>query len=202
MIVNHTFKSILAEALRESAHSYLIEEIATQFSSPQQLLDVTEQELMSIRGIGRAKARQIIAAIQLAKMMNVPRAENTIIRNPCDVFECLRWDIGHEQKEHFVVLFLSTKNHVIGKETISIGSLNSAIVHPREVYKAAIRRSACSIVVSHNHPSQDTTPSPEDIQLTKRLAEVGEVVGIELLDHVILSGSGYTSLKEMGCFDL
>lgn len=199
MNINHTFKSLLAETLRESANSYLVEKIVTHFNSPQQLLDVTEQELLSIRGIGKVKAKQIVAAIQLAKMMNVLKTEPTIIRSPRDVFEYLRWEIGYEQKEHFIVIFLSTKNHILGKETISIGSLNSAIVHPREVYKAAIRRSACSIIVSHNHPSQICTlPSPEDIQLTKRLAEAGEIIGIELLDHVIVSGSDYTSLKERG----
>lgn len=194
----NTFKSLLAETLRESANSYLVEEIVTQFCTPKQLLDVTEQDLLRIPGIGKVKCKQIMAAVQLAKLMNMPKDAPTIIRSPRDVFELLRWEIGHQQKEHFIVLFLSTKNHVIGKEIISIGSLNSCIVHPREVFKSACKRSAASIVAVHNHPSEDTTPSLEDIQITKRLAEAGEIIGIDLLDHVIVSTSEFTSLKEKG----
>lgn len=198
MNINDTFKSLLAETLRESANSYLVEEIVTQFNSPQQLLDVTEQELMTIRGIGKTKAKQVVAAIQLAKMMNIPRAEEVVIRSPQDIFELMRYEIGLEKREHFYILTLDTKNKVISKELISIGSLNAAIVHVREVYRIAIKRAAASIVAIHNHPSQDTTPSFEDNQLTKRLAEAGEIIGIQLLDHVIVSGTEYTSLKEKG----
>jgi DNA repair protein RadC len=96
-------------------------------------------------------------------------------------------------------LFLNTKNQVIGRQTLSIGSLNASIVHPREVFKAAIRRSSASIVCAHNHPSGDPTPSPEDIQLTKRLGEAGQLIGIELLDHLVIGDSRFISLKEMGC---
>jgi DNA repair proteins len=94
---------------------------------------------------------------------------------------------------------LNTKNQVIGRQTLSIGSLNASIVHPREVFRAAIRRSSASILCAHNHPSGDPTPSPEDILLTKRLAEAGELIGIELLDHLVIGDNRYTSLKEAGC---
>lgn len=200
MIISHSFKAILAEALRESTNSYIVDEIVNQFSTPRQLLDVTEQELMQIPGIGKAKARNILAAVQLAKMLNMPSAEPSIIRSPSDVFDLLRWEIGIESKEHFLLLMLSTKNHVIGKEVISIGSLNASIVHPREVYRAAIRFNACSVIASHNHPSGCTQPSPEDLQVTQRLKEAGDIIGIELLDHVIVSASEFTSLKERGLF--
>ncbi len=199
MTVNQSmFKSIIAETLRDSAGSYTVEEIVSKFSNPSQLLDVSESDLMTIRGIGKAKAKQIIAAIQLAKIMNMSRSEPTIIRSPSDVYAYLRWKIGYEQKEHFVVIFLSTKNHILGHEVIAVGSLNACLVHVREVFKSAIRRSACSIIVSHNHPSQDTTPSQEDVQLTARLAQAAEIIGIDLLDHVIVSGTEYTSLREKG----
>lgn len=200
MIVNHTFKSILAQTLRESANSYLIEEIAAQFSSPQQLLDVTEQELMNIRGIGKAKARQIIAAVQLAKLINTPSTDKFVIRSPKDVFDLLRYDIGYERQEHFVVLFLSTKNHVIARETLFIGTLNSCVAHPREIFKAACKHSAASIIIAHNHPSGCTTPSPEDLSLSTRVKDCGELMGIECLDSVVISHSEYTSLKERGLF--
>ena len=195
---NSLFKSILADTIHESANSYLIEELADQFQSPQQLWHVTEQELMKFKGIGKAKSRQIIAAIKLAKLMLAPRAEQAVIRSPRDVFELMRFEIGMENKEFFYILLLDTKNKVISKELISIGSLNATIVHPREVFNSAIRQSAASILCIHNHPSGDPTPSQEDIQLTKRLAEAGEIVGIELLDHLVISGSDYVSLKEKG----
>lgn len=198
MNINYTFKSLLAETLRESVDSYMIEEITAQFKTPQQLLDVTEQELMSIRGIGRAKSRQIIAAIQLAKLMNTPSTEKYVIRSPRDVFDLLRYDIGFEHQEHFVVLFLSTKNHVIAKETLFIGTLNSCVAHPREIFKAACKHSAASIIIAHNHPSGSTDPSPEDCQLSTRVKECSTLMGIECLDSIIVSGSEFTSLKERG----
>jgi DNA repair protein RadC len=144
------------------------------------------------------KARQIIAALSLAKSLSVPQAERCIIRSPKDVADLLRPEIGYQQREHFVVLFLDTKNRLIAKETIAIGSLNACIVHPREVLKAAIKRSSATIVLSHNHPSGDTNPSQEDIQITTRLIDAGNIIGIEILDHVIVGLDRHYSLKENG----
>lgn len=95
-------------------------------------------------------------------------------------------------------LFLNSKNHIIAQETLSMGSLNASIVHPREVFRAAIKCSSASIVCAHNHPSGDPTPSPEDIQITKRLIEAGAIVGIDVLDHIIIGDGTYVSLKEKG----
>jgi DNA repair protein RadC len=105
------------------------------------------------------------------------------------------------QKEHFVCLFLNTKNVVIGKETLSIGTLDSTLVHPREVFKAAVQRSASSIICVHNHPSGDPTPSSEDVSMTSRLLEAGRMMGIHVLDHVIIGDNRYASLKELGLMD-
>lgn len=198
MIDNNLFKSVLADTLHESSNSYLIEELAVQFQSPQQLWHTTERELMQIKGIGKVKSRQIMAAVQLAKLMLVPRAEQTVIRSPLDIFELMRFEIGMENREFFYILLLDTKNKVISKELISIGSLNATIVTCREVYIRAIKQSACSIIAVHNHSSFDTTPSKEDIHITTRLSEAGEIIGISLLDHVIVSGTEFTSLKESG----
>jgi DNA repair protein RadC len=107
-------------------------------------------------------------------------------------------DLRYLQKEHFVCLFLNTKNHVIGQETLSMGSLNASIVHPREVFRAAIKRSIASIICVHNHPSGDPTPSPEDIQMTARIVEAGQIIGIVVLDHIILGDQNFVSLKEKG----
>ncbi|RTE01747.1 RadC family protein [Paenibacillus whitsoniae] len=193
-----SLKGLLADTLREKPCGYVIEEIFARFPSVPELLDATEQELTGIKGVGKAKARQIVSAVQLAKMLTVRPAKPCVIRSPQDVWQLLAPEIAFLQKEHFVCLFLSIKNHVIAKETVSIGSLNAAIVHPREVFRAAIKRSAASVVCVHNHPSGDPTPSTEDVQLTERLAEAGIIVGIEVLDHIIVGHDRYCSLKEQG----
>lgn len=127
------------------------------------------------------------------------KAETRKIRSPRDAVSIFREYIGHADREHFVMIMLDTKCTVIGCHTVSIGDLSSSIVHPREVYKTAIALGAASIIVAHNHPSGDTSPSPEDVAVTKRLAEVGDLIGIELLDHLII-GDGHVSMKEKGLF--
>lgn len=126
--------------------------------------------------------------------------DTKIISSPADVAEIASDYLETADREHFIVLMLNTKNRVIGINTVSIGSLNASIVHPRECFKAAIIHNAHSIILVHNHPSGDPTPSREDIDITRRLAEAGKILGIEVLDHVIIGdGSGrYASLKEQG----
>lgn len=120
------------------------------------------------------------------------------IRSPKDAAEAIIKQIGDEDRENFLVLCLNTKNDVVAIHKASIGSLNAAIIHPREVFKAAILNNAASIIVSHNHPSYDPTPSREDIEVTKRLMEAGTILGIEVLDHLVIGGTSYISLKEKG----
>lgn len=192
-----TFKSLLAETLRKKANSYTIEEIFTRFPSIQELIEVTEHELMMIKGIGPARARQIISAFKLATMLHIPQQNPYTIRSPKDVYEYVR-DMQYLTQEHLVVLGLNTKNHVLFRETVFIGSLNSSICHSREIFKKLIRRSCASGIIVHNHPSSDPTPSREDIEVTKRLCEVGAVTGIEILDHIIVGLDCFVSLKEKG----
>lgn len=123
---------------------------------------------------------------------------NKTIRSPKDAVDVLKEYIGNEDREHFVVMMLSTKNTINAIHTASIGSLSSAIVHPREVFKAAIVANASSIILGHNHPSGDPTPSSEDIEVTKRLRDVGDLIGIDVLDHVIVGDERFYSLKERG----
>ncbi|AEI44970.1 RadC family protein [Paenibacillus mucilaginosus] len=163
------------------------------------LSDMSLEQMTSIKGIGSAKALQIRAGIELGRRMARSGLNETVtIRSPQDAANLLMEDLRYLQKEHFVCLFLNTKNHVIGRETLSMGSLNASIVHPREVFRSAIKRSSASIVCAHNHPSGDPTPSPEDIALTRRLAEAGEIVGIEVLDHLVIGDQRFVSLKELG----
>lgn len=193
-------KKLISECLRERQDSYVIQELFQQFPTPTELMDVSEQQLVTIKGIGMGKARQIIVLLKLAKALTIPPHDQYTVRSPKDVFDLLEPDFRYETKEHFTCLFLNTKNRVIFKEIISIGSLNSAIVHPREVFRAAIKRCSASLICAHNHPSGDSTPSTEDLILTKRLRDAGEIIGIEVLDHVIIGGNRFYSLKENGHF--
>ncbi len=192
-----TFKHLLATTTREKEDSYVVNELFTRYPSIQELLDVTEEELLQIKGIGKVKAQQIIAALQLARMNPNPSEERFTIRSPEDAYEYLR-DMQYLNQEHFVVLGLNTKNEILYRETIFVGTLNSSVVHPREVFKSLIRRSCASAIVSHNHPSGDVSPSQEDVQVTKRLHEAGKTIGIEVLDHIIVGHERYVSLKEKG----
>lgn len=149
-----TFKHLLATTTREKEDSYVVNELFTRYPSIQELLDVTEEELLQIKGIGKVKGQQIIAALQLARMNPNPSEERFTIRSPEDAYEYLR-DMQYLNQEHFVVLGLNTKNEILYRETIFVGTLNSSVVHPREVFKSLIRRSCASAIVSHNHPSGD-----------------------------------------------
>lgn len=120
------------------------------------------------------------------------------IRGPEDAYRFLRKQLEGKDREHFVVILLSSKNAVIGVETVSVGTLNASIVHPREVFKPAVVNSAAAILLLHNHPSGIPTPSQEDIAITKRIKKAGEVLGIDVLDHVIVGKGTYQSLKELG----
>lgn len=163
------------------------------------LASCTVQELSSIKGIGSAKASQIMAAVELGKRIRGYRSnKKNKIGSPGDAADMIMDDMRYLKKEHLRVLFLDTKNQVIEAKDLSIGSLNASVVHPREIYSEAIRKSSSSIIICHNHPSGDPTPSQEDINITKRLNEVGKLVGIDLLDHLIIGDGCYISLKEKG----
>ncbi len=192
-----TFKLLLASTIREKEDGYVVNEIFTRYPSIQELLDVTEEELLQIDGIGKVKAKQILSALKLARMNPCPAESRFTIRSPEDAYNYLN-EMKYLSQEHFVVLGLNTKNEIIFKETVFIGSLNASIVHPRETFKHLIRRSCASAIVAHNHPSGQPDPSREDIEVTKRLSEAGKILGIDVLDHIIVGAQSYVSLKEKG----
>ena len=136
-----------------------------------------------------AKAQQYIAENLTIKAVNDLLHSPLQVSQQCDGFRS-------KQKEHFCVFFLDTQQRIIGKETISIGTLNTSLVHPRECFRTAIVKNCCSIIVAHNHPSGSLEPSAEDLSLTKRLVEGGKLIGIEVLDHVIVTAEAHVSLKE------
>ncbi|MFA5830356.1 MAG: DNA repair protein RadC [Candidatus Paceibacterota bacterium] len=152
---------------------------------------ITLDDLLKIKGLGKAKSSQILAILELAKRLNVDKPE---ILSAEDVWN-LCVDIRDSKKEHFVVFYVDTQNRLIERQIISIGTLNASLVHPREVFEPAISLHSASVIIAHNHPSGNLEPSQEDKEITKRLEESGKVLGIELSDHVIVSKSGYFSFQ-------
>jgi DNA repair protein RadC len=177
----------------------LANRLLMHFEGLKLLKDATIEELTAIKGIGSAKGVLILSALELGKRLSQYKPnERYVIRSPEDGADYVMEELRNLNQEHFVVLFLNTKNQIIHRQTIFIGSLNASIVHPREVFREAVKRSAASIIVAHNHPSGDPTPSQEDIHVTRRLAESGKMIGIELLDHLVIGDRKFVSLKEKG----
>lgn len=177
----------------------LCNEIISKAGGINSLLDISFAELIGTTGIGCAKAAQLLAVVEISKRFKGYGSTDLVkITKPLDVASYLMENMRHLRKEVLKALMLNTKNYVIHIEDISIGSLNSSIVHPREVFTVALKYSSASIILCHNHPSGDPTPSGEDINITKRIKECGKLMGIELLDHVIIGNGNYISLKEKG----
>jgi len=157
----------------------------------------TVEELIEINGIGQSKACQILAAIELGfRLSKHSFTKRGKISTPDDVFKIFEQELRYEAKEKFIAVLLNTKNEITSTEIISIGSINSSIVHPREVFNIAIKKSAAAMVLVHNHPSGDPKPSYEDVKVTDRLVEVGKLVGIKVIDHIIVGDKIYYSFKE------
>ncbi|MDR3541885.1 MAG: DNA repair protein RadC [Desulfosporosinus sp.] len=193
MYNNLPLQDLLALTVRESSTDLL-----KKFPSITELAEATEEELIKVKGLGKSKAMKILVALELGRRMYTASAKDIVsINSPQDVYDLLI-DMTLLDREYFKAIFLNTKNHVIAVETISIGTLNSSLVHPREVFKGAIKRSACSVIPVHNHPSGDPTPSTEDLEITKRLVDAGKLLGILVVDHVIIGSQRYISLKERG----
>ena len=163
------------------------------------LAKLTVHELEQVHGLGKAKSAEIKAAVELGRRsVSADPLIRPVVNSPEDIVHLVMEEMRNLDREHFRVVMLTTKNHILGISSISVGSLNSSLVHPRECFKEAIRRSANAIILLHNHPSGDPTPSREDIEVTKRLAEGGHLLGIEVLDHIIIGDKRYISLKERG----
>jgi len=176
--------------------------LLSQFGTLKGIAGASVEELSQIKGIGLAKAAQLKAAFELANRLEgySETGKKPVVKTPEDVVALLKGRLKDKKKEYFVVLLLDTRNQLIKAADVSVGSLDASIVHPREVFKEAIAGSAASVILVHNHPSGDPTASEDDIGLTKRLAESGEIMGIDVLDHVILGDDSYLSLKREGLF--
>lgn len=184
--------------MQESA-VHLAERLISRSGGLRYLPDLTIEELQTFKGIGPAKAVQIKAALELGRRVSASSYDHeTVITSPRHVADLFMEELRYRKKEYFKLLLLNTKNRVISREEISVGSLNASIVHPREAFIAPLKKSAASVILVHNHPSGDPTPSQEDLAVTRRLVESGKLLGIEVRDHIIIGDGCYLSFKEKG----
>jgi DNA repair protein RadC len=190
---------LLRTGSREATALDLASMIMAQFKSLRLLLGATVEELGEIKGVGPAKACQVKAALELArrtsKYSDLPRP---VIKAPEDAAGLVMEEMRHFDREHFRAILLNTKNQVIGTDKVSVGTLNSSAVHPRELFRNAIKRGAASVILVHNHPSGDPAPSKEDMDITGRVKEAGNIIGIGVLDHIIIGDNKFTSFKANG----
>lgn len=179
----------------------IAQDLVERFKSLKNISCATVEELAEVKGVGPAKALQLKASFELGRRALVPASspyDQYAVTGPASIVEALKGEIGEKKKEHFKCILLNTRNGIIAVTDISMGTVNASIVHPREVFHDAIRHSATSVVLVHNHPSGNPEPSREDLAITERLVEVGRIVGIDVVDHVILVREGYLSFREKG----
>jgi DNA repair protein RadC len=164
------------------------------------ILSANFNDITAIKGIKEGKASQILALSELFKRFRTLKSmkKDTKITSPKDLADLLMGEMNELNQEVLKVILLSTKNTVIGIKDVFKGSLNTSVVHPREIFKEAINKNSASIIICHNHPSGDPTPSKEDINITVRVKECGNIVGIQLIDHIIIGNNKFISLKERG----
>ena len=177
----------------------LSERILAYFGGLPGLARASVAELETVKGIGTAKAVQIKAALELGRrlMASAPE-ERSKVTSPGDAANLLIPEMALLEQEHLRLVLLDTRNHVLSTPTIYIGSLNTSVVRVGELFRAAIKENAAAIIVAHNHPSGDPSPSPEDVNVTRQIVKAGQLLDIEVLDHVIIGGQRYVSLKERG----
>jgi len=177
----------------------LAEMLLNKFGSLTALARASAKELQACEGIGFAKAVEILAAFELGQRLSTEDTlRRPVIKSAKDVARLMMPEMQSLDREHFKVLLLNTKHYVLQVHTVSVGSLNASVVHPRECFRPAIAAQAAAIILVHNHPSGDVEPSEEDISLTRRLMSAGDLIGIKVLDHVIIGGNKYVSLADKG----
>lgn len=193
---------ILGRGISGESVMVTAQRLLQRFDSLKGIAEASLEELGQVKGIGLAKGAQIKAAFELANRIDGRHASpvQAVIKTPADVAAAVGNRLKGKKKEYFLALMLDVRSRLIKISEISVGSLDTSIVHPREVFREAIAACAASVIFVHNHPSGDATPSDDDVLITRRLAEAGEIMGIDVLDHIIVAGKNYVSLKRQGMF--
>lgn len=190
---------ILGSGTRGKSVIQMSQELLAKFGGLDQLADATVEELCEVKGLGRAKAIQLRALVALAgRLSQKTQGARVKIDHPQSAYHIVREELEHQKAEVFAIIMLDVKAFLINKQVISIGTLSNSLVHPREVFYPAIRHKAATILLAHNHPSGDPTPSSEDISLTEKLVESGRMIGIPVRDHLIIGRDCYISLRQQG----
>ena len=189
---------ILGRGIAGESVAVTAQKLLTQFGSLQKLSEASIEELSSIKGIGLAKATQIKAVFEIGRRISTQAQsyKNKELTNPEKVYRLIKSKLKDYHREHFYIIALNSRGHSIAE--ISVGSLDTSIVHPREVFAEAIKNKAESVIFAHNHPSGDPAPSSADLEITKRLVEAGKILGIDVTDHVIVTKDGFLSFREQG----
>lgn len=187
---------LLAYVVRDAhAARSLVEE----FPGIRQLGSATYDDLVKVKGVSEARAEQVLAALEIGRRsLSTPAAEKATITCPEDAYTAVRARLAPADREMFVVLLLNSKNGLIRIEPVSVGTVNSSIVHPREVFNGAIKALASAVILAHNHPSGSPKASREDILITRRMVKTGTIVGIDVVDHIIVGDGTFVSMKEAG----
>jgi len=193
---------ILGRGIAGESVTVTAQRLLSQFGNLKGIAGASIEELAQVKGIGPAKASQIKAAFELANRLEgySEPGKKSLVKTPDEAVSSVRGRLKGKKKEHFLVLLLDTRGQVTKISEVSVGTLDSSLVHPREVFKEAISASAASVIFVHNHPSGDLEPSEDDIKLTERLVRAGEIVGINVLDHIIIGDKEHLSLKGKGLF--
>lgn len=189
---------ILGNGTQNASALQLADQLLIHYNGLRNLREAALEDITSIKGIGMAKAIGIKAAIELGRRTALDVKIRDFVNSPNDVSRLMMEEMRYYDREHFCGLYLDRKGGLLVKEVISVGSLSSTVVHPREVFKTAVKCSAASIILVHNHPSGDPTPSKEDIEMTHRLTEAGSIMGIEVIDHLVIGQDRYCSFREKG----
>lgn len=190
---------LLGSGIKGLSVTQLAAQILSFFGSLEKLSQASVEELCQIKGLGKAKAIQLKAAFTLGLRASKEALPLRLkVDNPKVAYNLIRDEIENEKREHFIAIFLDTKSFLIGYEVIAIGTLSQALVHPREVFYPAIRRKAASLIIAHNHPTGDPTPSTQDLEITRQLIAAGRLMGIPVNDHIIVGKADYCSIKMKG----